>query len=130
MSWCDAATLKSFVSDNSILTRTTSPDGLAEAILQADSIINIYTGEPVPDSPAKGHAILRNIACSLVIWFTAGMLSDQSEQEISRLKKLYDSAMELLTKIKNGELSLDPPESDDDYVPPKIYSTRRIDEMF
>ena len=130
MSWCDAATLKGFVNDNSILTRETAPDGLAEAILQADGIINIYTGEAVPDTPAESYAILRNIACSLVIWFTAGMLSDQSEQEISRLKKLYDSAMEMLQKIKDGELSLDPPVDDDDYVPPAIYSTRRIDEMF
>jgi len=130
MSWCDATTLKAFVNDNSILTRSTAPNGLAEAILQVDGIINIYTGQEIPKTPADGHAILRNIACALVIWFTTGMLTDLSEQEISRLRKLYDSAMDTLRQIKSGDLSLNPPASNEDYIPPAIYSTRRIDEIF
>ena len=130
MSWCDAATLKAFSSTNSILTRESAPDGLAEAILQADGIINIYTAVAVPATPATGNAILRNIACALVTWFTTGMLTDLSEQEISRRKLLYTSAIETLKDIKNGDLCLDPPASTEAYVSPFIQSTQRIDEMF
>lgn len=129
MSFCDKDTLKSFVGNASYLTRAAAPDGLAEAILQADTIINSYTGESIPTSPAAGNAMLRNAACALVVWFTTGMQGELSEVEYARRKTQYQDAMKLLADIRSGSITLTAI-ADSDYDPPMISSTQRIDEMF
>jgi len=131
MSFCNVTTLKSFLGDNSYLVRGEAPDGLDEAIAQADQIIRNYTNETIPDDPAEADAILRNIACSLVIWYTTGMQADITEQEYSRRKTMYLEAMKMLDGIKSGAIRLrEDDEEEGDYDPPMFNSTQRITEMF
>lgn len=106
MPYVDADTLKSFVQENNFLVQTPAPAGFAEAVAQADSIIYQHTGIAVPTSPGQAVPLLRNIACALVIWFTTGMQSEVSQQEIERREKLYTDALDMLEKIKTGELPL------------------------
>ena len=131
MSFCDATTLKSFVGANSFLVRESAPDGLSEAITQADQIIRNYTAEDIPAAPANADAILRNVACALVVWFTSGMQDDLTEQEYARRKTMYNEAMKTLEGIKAGDIRLrEDDEEAGDYDPPMLISTQRIDEMF
>lgn len=121
--------LKGAVGDNSMLTRESMPDGLDEAIAEADQIIYSYTEIPPPDDPAEANAMLRNIANSLVIWFFTGSQDEISEQEYNRRQKNYQDAMNTLREIKAGNITLEH-DSDPDITLPFIGSTNRITEMF
>jgi phage gp36-like protein len=131
MSFCNATILKAFLGENSFLVSDPAPDGLAEAITQTDHIIRNYTGEDIPVEPDSAAAVLRNVACALVIWFTTGMQTDLTEQEYARRKTMYQEAMKTLENIKDGTIRLrEDDEEAGDYDPPMFISTQRIDEMF
>lgn len=102
MSYVDQATLKAFTGDESFLTKATSPDGLAEAIAQADEIIFQKTLITIPSAPSAANAKLRNIACAIVVWFTTGMQGKIEEWEYARRKKQYDDAIAQLDSIQSG----------------------------
>lgn len=106
MSYVDKDVLKSFMSDDNFLTKEPAEPGFQEAIDQADNIIYQYTHIETPATPDAGIPMLRNIACALILWFTAGIGSDLSEQEYERRKKLYNDAVEKLEKIQTGEINL------------------------
>jgi len=97
--------LKSFVSDEGFLVKDTV-DGLDEAIAQADELIYQKTGITAPEDPTSSNAFLRNIACSLVVWFTSGMQGKLEEQELNRRKKMYDDAIAALDAIQSGRSPL------------------------
>jgi hypothetical protein len=106
MSYIDRTTLEAFVSDSSFLTKDTEPAGLGEAIAQADEIIFQKTRITIPDDPSESNAMIRNIACALVVWFTSGMQGKLDEFELSRRKKQYDDAMTQLDAIASGRESI------------------------
>lgn len=128
MSFASKTTLQSFVGDNDWLTDATEDPGVDEAILQADDIINTYTGIDVPNSPDSANGMLRNVACALVVWYTTGQQAKLSEQEYQRRRDLYRDAMSTLQSIRDGDLIIpgSGPAAANDYTP-FIYSTRRMD---
>lgn len=103
MSYVDQATLKAFTGDENFLTKGTAPEGLDEAIAQADEIIFQKTLITIPATPSAANAKLRNIACALVVWFTTGQQGKIDEFEYSRRKKQYDDAMAQLDRIQSGD---------------------------
>src|SRR6185369_9860974 len=106
MSYCNQDILKSFAAANSWITDTPTPDGLDEAIAQADDIIFQKTGLLAPADPTTARAILRNIACAIVYWISTGQQSKIDEQDYNWRKTQYDNAIATLNQIESGELEL------------------------
>ncbi len=98
--------LKSFVAKNNWLTIGAEPEGLSEAILQADDIIRSWLGLTVPDDPADAPPILRNVACALIVWYTTGQQGKIEDAEYNRRRDQYNNAMDTLKLIKTGDITL------------------------
>ncbi len=103
MSFTNAAVLKGFVGANNFLVADPAPDGLSEAMAQADDVIYQTTGIAVPADPMTVPAKLRNIGARLVLWFTVGMGQDLTDAEYKKRERDYDDALAELAAIANGE---------------------------
>ncbi len=129
MSFVNAAILKSF-KDAEWLTGDDPPEGLSEAILQADDIIYQKTGIKPPSDPMTARAILRNYACALIVWFMSGTQEKIDEQELKRREKQYDDAIAGLEDIQSGKTKIIDDNGKVVSEPPRIlasfHSTKRI----
>jgi len=98
--------LKSFLSGNHYLTNTTAPEGLEQAIKQAEDLIYQKTHLLIPADITKAIPTLQYIAHSIIVWMTKGQQDSIDMWVYQYLKNLYDKAMQMLDDIASGKMEL------------------------